>query len=232
MTAWSDTDLLMNAIAADVYEQCATHPEQSLTVDDPRNIAAVAAATARLVLGTKEEEAAQLRAEVERLRTNRATVLNEAADAADLMHVGAEDPTPDDHVRGYNNALDHVVTELRRLADEAQQPETEAPRRPGPDDVQVWPLARVLKEVRCGSQDWSWAEEWADLDQRHAASGYLDRLEQEIKANGITLPVLIGSDGRLWDGHHRLRIAVRLGIGYVPVEVTPPAPAPTEEPTR
>ena len=49
---WSDGDPLMEAIAAAVYEQCETHPEQSLTVDDPRNIAAVAATVARRVLGT------------------------------------------------------------------------------------------------------------------------------------------------------------------------------------
>lgn len=90
-------------------------------------------------------------------------------------------------------------------------------------DVQVWPLARVLRDVRCGSKDWTWGEEWADLDKRHAETGYLDTLEQQIRADGITVPVLIGSDGRLWDGHHRLRIAVRLGIPYVPVEVTPRA---------
>ncbi|MCT9092904.1 ParB N-terminal domain-containing protein [Streptomyces sp. ASQP_92] len=89
------------------------------------------------------------------------------------------------------------------------------------EQVEVWPLKRVLAEVRCGSQDWSWDEEWADLDKRHAATGYLAKLEQQIRENGITMPVLIGSDGRLWDGHHRLRIAVRLGIGYVPVEITP-----------
>ena len=88
-----------------------------------------------------------------------------------------------------------------------------------PSDIQVWPLTRVLTDVRCGSQDWTWDEEWADLDRRHAETGYLDRLEQEIKTRGITMPVLIGSDGRLWDGHHRLRIAVRTDIPYVPVEV-------------
>lgn len=85
--------------------------------------------------------------------------------------------------------------------------------------TQVWPLARILTEVRCGSQDWTWDEEWADLDRRHAETGYLDKLTEDIRTNGITMPVLIGTDGRLWDGHHRLRIAVRLGIGYVPVEV-------------
>jgi hypothetical protein len=85
--------------------------------------------------------------------------------------------------------------------------------------LEVWPLDRVLSEVRCGSRDWSWAEEWADLDRRHAQTGYLDALERRIRENGITMPVLIGSDGRLWDGHHRLRIAVRLGLAYVPVEI-------------
>ena len=103
--------------------------------------------------------------------------------------------------------------------------------------IQVWPLTRVLSEVRCGSKDWPWEEEWADLDRRHAETGYLDKLEQDIRTNGITMPVLVGTDGRLWDGHHRLRIAVRLGIDYVPVEVPEraeeqgeaPQSAPTDE---
>lgn len=108
-------------------------------------------------------------------------------------------------------------------ADEAQQPETQA------FTVQVWPLTRVLTDVRCGSQDWTWDEEWADLDRRHSETGYLAKLEQEIRANGITMPVLIGTDGRLWDGHHRLRIAVRLGIDYVPVEVPAAVAQPGKE---
>lgn len=95
-------------------------------------------------------------------------------------------------------------------------------------DVQIWPLARALSDIRYDHQDWSWEEEWADLDERHAETGYLDHLEQQIKANGITMPLLIGSDGRLWDGHHRLRIAVRVGIPYVPVEIVPSKPS-TEE---
>lgn len=98
-------------------------------------------------------------------------------------------------------------------------------REESPGPFQVWPLARVLADVAVGSGDWTWDEEWADLDARHAATGYLDTLEQQIRENGITMPVLIGSDGRLWDGHHRLRIAVRLGIPYVPVEVVPAGPA-------
>lgn len=114
------------------------------------------------------------------------------------------------------------VLEHRAPAPDAG-PDTPAADGGFPGPFQVWPLHRVLTEVAVGSGDWSWAEEWADLDERHASTGYLDHLEQQIRQNGITIPVLIGSDGRLWDGHHRLRIAVRLGIGYVPVEIVPPS---------
>ncbi len=99
-----------------------------------------------------------------------------------------------------------------------------------PAEQQVWPLSRILTQVAVGSRDWTWDEEWADLDRRHAETGYLDTLEQEIRESGITTPVLIGSDGRVWDGHHRLRIASRLGIESVPVEVVQPAPERAPEP--
>ena len=114
--------------------------------------------------------------------------------------------------------LADLITSARahceRMA-QALTPITEQPAAP----YQVWPLARILAEVQCGSGDWPWEDEWADLDTRDADR--LEQLEQDIRDRGITTPVLIGSDGRLWDGHHRLRVAVRLGIGYVPVEVTP-----------
>jgi hypothetical protein len=53
---WSDTDPLMQAIAAAVWEQCATDLAASITCDDPRTIAAVAATVARLVLGTTDQQ--------------------------------------------------------------------------------------------------------------------------------------------------------------------------------
>ncbi|MFJ3283308.1 hypothetical protein [Streptomyces halstedii] len=49
---WVDGDPLMEAMATAVYEQCRTEP--SIVVDDPRNIAAVAATVARQLLGTTE----------------------------------------------------------------------------------------------------------------------------------------------------------------------------------
>ncbi|MFH9269220.1 hypothetical protein ACH4KN_33955 [Streptomyces sp. NPDC017546] len=61
---WVDGDPLMEAMAAAVYEQCDRHPEVSVTIDDPRTIAAVAATVARQLLGTtttEEQEPVQLR---------------------------------------------------------------------------------------------------------------------------------------------------------------------------
>ncbi|MGW4040444.1 hypothetical protein ACWEIM_29915 [Streptomyces sp. NPDC004778] len=53
---WVDGDPLMEAIAAAVYEQCDKYPEVSVTIDDPRTIAAVAATVARQLLGTNAAE--------------------------------------------------------------------------------------------------------------------------------------------------------------------------------
>ncbi|MDX2986413.1 ParB N-terminal domain-containing protein [Streptomyces caniscabiei] len=157
----------------------------------------------------------------------RAKILTEAADAVfaldyDVM-VGEEG---DENIGSMREAWDlgtiHADKLLRRLAVESAVVDRVAAETPPAEthvELQVWPLQRILTEVRCGSEDWPWEEEWADLDRRHAETGYLDRLTEQIRENGITMPVLIGSDGRLWDGHHRLCVAARLGIGYVPVEI-------------
>ncbi|MFI6862623.1 hypothetical protein ACIBKZ_22470 [Streptomyces sp. NPDC050421] len=51
---WIEGDPLHEAIAAAIWDQCLT--QGSILVDDPRNIAAVAATTARLVLGTTDQQ--------------------------------------------------------------------------------------------------------------------------------------------------------------------------------
>ncbi|MFC8986085.1 ParB N-terminal domain-containing protein [Streptomyces sp. NPDC057115] len=141
------------------------------------------------------------------------TTANTAAHAiADLIH------------GEYSDSLRlTITTDAPGTGAAPSRPADETPDTTPQPDLQVWPLRRILTEVRCGSADWSWDEEWADLDRRHAETGYLDTLEAQIRERGITMPVLIGSDGRLWDGHHRLRIAVRAGIEYVPVEIVLPA---------
>lgn len=55
---WVDGDPLMEATASAVWEQCRT--ENSIVVDDPRNIAAVAATVARQLLGTTTGAASDL----------------------------------------------------------------------------------------------------------------------------------------------------------------------------
>jgi ParB-like chromosome segregation protein Spo0J len=220
-------------------------PEESLAAYDTSCWAALVGEADRL-----RREGAALNVRVEQVddqvnTLRRAVMLSEPTDqAAVLDRIRAVARRLAAHAIGFQDVLDESdrgpwgktvgadIAELRRLADE--QPTPDARGSSGPQvlplardlgsDLQVWPLARVLKDARCGSEDWSWEEEWADLDRRHAETGYLDTLEAQIRESGITVPVLIGSDGRLWDGHHRLRIAVRVGIGYVPVEIVPPAP--------
>lgn len=53
---------------------------------------------------------------------------------------------------------------------------------------------------------------------------YRDALLEDIKAKGITKPLLIYTDGErgyLGDGHHRLEAAERLGLPTVPAVVIP-----------
>lgn len=40
----------------------------------------------------------------------------------------------------------------------------------------------------------------------------------DIAANGITTLILLGDDGRVWDGHHHLRVARLLDSEELPVE--------------
>lgn len=44
------------------------------------------------------------------------------------------------------------------------------------------------------------------------------QLIEAIRAEGIREPILLGNDGRVWDGHHRITVARHLGIRDVPVE--------------
>jgi hypothetical protein len=45
-------------------------------------------------------------------------------------------------------------------------------------------------------------------------------LLQHVASEGISEPIIIGSDGRLWDGHHRLAVALALNI-TVPARIIP-----------
>lgn len=78
------------------------------------------------------------------------------------------------------------------------------------------PLATVLRDYRDGDEH-GWDVEFAYLRDEHA-DRLLD-LRRQIETEGITTPVLLGSNGRVWDGHHRLCVAHDLSLTSVPVEV-------------
>lgn len=97
------------------------------------------------------------------------------------------------------------------------------------------PLVIVVRDWRPGSHDWDWDDEERDLLAFRCLCATTDpqvefiecptpghyqlRLEAHLAEHGITEPVLLGSDGRVWDGHHRIVAARRLGIEVIPVEV-------------
>lgn len=71
----------------------------------------------------------------------------------------------------------------------------------------------LLGVYHVGSGDWTWQEEYDDLIDEYKQQ----ELIQRIAAEGIQKPVLLGDDGRVWDGHHRIVAAMHIGIDEVPV---------------
>jgi ParB-like chromosome segregation protein Spo0J len=79
-------------------------------------------------------------------------------------------------------------------------------------------LADLLANYRPGSYDppWTWNDERRDLLAREP--DFLHGLRADIAANGIREPVqLHHGERRVWDGHHRIVVAIDLGLPAVPV---------------
>lgn len=77
-------------------------------------------------------------------------------------------------------------------------------------------VSEILENYMPGDADpdspdrWTWTNEFAQLwDLEHE---YMSQLVADISQRGIVQPVLLGDDGRFWDGHHRLAVAVALLI--------------------
>lgn len=77
-------------------------------------------------------------------------------------------------------------------------------------------LDHLLGTFAVGSALWSWRDEYDDLMKRDSTE--MEVLIASIRADGIREPILLGSDGRVWDGHHRICAAMHLGLDTVPVE--------------
>lgn len=80
---------------------------------------------------------------------------------------------------------------------------------------EVMSLAELMAAFRCGDEH-SWPAEFNLLRKNHG--GRLRTLFGSILRTGIRTPILLGNDGRVWDGHHRIYVAHALGFKSVPVE--------------
>ena len=76
-------------------------------------------------------------------------------------------------------------------------------------------IAVLMKAYEPGS-GLSWVEEARDLWDRDADQ--MTKLVRSVSTFGVLLPVLLGDDGRLWDGHHRLPAAHAALLTWVPIE--------------
>jgi hypothetical protein len=93
-------------------------------------------------------------------------------------------------------------------------------------------LEVLMSKWAVGSADWTWDEELAELEEGRGVTG-MDMLRTSIQETGMKNPILLGNDGRVWDGHHRIAAARSLGIREVPVVVVSPVepvPAPPSLP--
>jgi hypothetical protein len=83
-------------------------------------------------------------------------------------------------------------------------------------------LGQILTFWSPGSQGDSWT--WRDEYNALVSDPVTDAVRERVDAEGIGFadahsPVLLGSDGRVWDGHHRIVIAIERGIDALDVEL-------------
>lgn len=124
---------------------------------------------------------------------------------------------------------------------QAQPAQSDAAR----DDLVSMTLAELTDRWRPGSHDtadgpegpnlaWTWADEAHDLFTR--TPDYQARIVDRVHREGIDYGnaygshILLGNDGRVWDGHHRIVAGLALGIEKATVDVACSiGPAATED---
>lgn len=77
-------------------------------------------------------------------------------------------------------------------------------------------IETILAEWQDGNEI-GWDAEFEWLETHHADR--ITKLRDDIERNGILEPILLGTDGRVWDGHHRLCVASALGIHMIPTRM-------------
>ena len=81
-------------------------------------------------------------------------------------------------------------------------------------DPESMSMSRVLAEYAPGDGG-TWLQEFAWMALH--SSRKLRGLALSIEEIGVQRPILLGDDGRVWDGHHRILIATDVGMEGVPV---------------
>lgn len=70
--------------------------------------------------------------------------------------------------------------------------------------------ASLMARWRPGSGPWSWPAELVDIAAREPEA--FAALVASVRAVGVRVPVLLGNDARVWDGHHRICAAWVAGV--------------------
>lgn len=76
-------------------------------------------------------------------------------------------------------------------------------------------LAELLTKYRDGDNI-GWPAAFAWVRTHHASK--IAEITLSLAKGGFEHPILLGDDGRVWDGHHRLAVADAIGIRAVPIE--------------
>lgn len=83
------------------------------------------------------------------------------------------------------------------------------------------PLAEFMEAISPGDPH-SWDAEMAWIKDHHLQR--LADLTFSIATFGIRVPILVGTDFRCWDGHHRVTAAYDLGLETIPVTLASDSP--------
>jgi hypothetical protein len=80
--------------------------------------------------------------------------------------------------------------------------------------MKMVPLTSVMAVYSDGDEK-GWMAEFDYLCTKHKRR--IAGLKRSIAKRGIIKPILLGADGRVWDGHHRMCAAYLLGLHTIPV---------------
>lgn len=130
----------------------------------------------------------------------------------DTLHVGRIEERNGRHVLTAIWWADPVAH--RHWGDIADTPYARSAATDGLPDVFDLPFDTVLSRYRDGDEI-GWDREFDVIESEHTAK--FDQITTSMQESGQHDPILLGPDGRVWDGHKRLAAARALGWRAVKV---------------